>query len=189
MKFSKASGALPRTPLGGLQRPPDPQLEKGRAAHGLSCFARLTVVLLFTFFVLRPDQFLFRCYGPALAAGIVSSRRSVFAGGAKDDTTLEKKVTAVNHPRSDVERTDKESVKQASFEVIEPEVASVPDSKDANVPESASSGGGEMSTDESVVERDVGEKVDAEPPQSSLKNEGKECLPFWSFFSFMHHFD
>ena len=63
MKFSKASGALPRTPLGGLQRPPDPQLEKGRAAHGLSCFARLTIVLLFTFFVLRPDQFLFRCYG------------------------------------------------------------------------------------------------------------------------------
>ena len=62
MKFSKASGALPRTPLGGLQRPPpppppDPQLEKGRATHGLSCFARLAIVLLFTFFVLRPDQF------------------------------------------------------------------------------------------------------------------------------------
>ena len=64
MKFSKASGALPRTPLGGLQRPPDPQLEKGRATHGLSCFARLAIILLFTFFVLRPDQFLFRCYGP-----------------------------------------------------------------------------------------------------------------------------
>ena len=49
---------------GGVTAPPDPKLEKRRAAHGLSCFARPTTVL-FTFFVLRPDQFLFRSYGPA----------------------------------------------------------------------------------------------------------------------------
>ena len=63
--FKSFRGSAP-DPAGGLQRPPHPQLEKGRAAHGLSCFARLTIVLLFTFFVLRPDQFLFRCYGPAI---------------------------------------------------------------------------------------------------------------------------
>ena len=76
MKFSKASGALPRTPLGGLQRHPDPQLQKGHAAHGLSCFARLTIVLLFTFFVLRPDQFLFRCYGP-VESGLEKKKEKV----------------------------------------------------------------------------------------------------------------
>ena len=42
VKFSKSSEALPRTPLGTYSPPPppDPQLEKGCAAHGVSCFAR-----------------------------------------------------------------------------------------------------------------------------------------------------
>ena len=40
--FKSFRGSAP-DPAGGLQRPPDPQLEKGRAAHGLSCFARLAI--------------------------------------------------------------------------------------------------------------------------------------------------
>ena len=68
MKFQNFRGAAPDPAGGGgggLTAPPplpDPQLEKGRATHGLSCFARLAIVLLFKFFVLRPDQFLFRCF-------------------------------------------------------------------------------------------------------------------------------
>ena len=46
--------------------PPRPPAGKARAVHGLSCFARLTIVLLLIFFVFRPNQFLFRCYGPGV---------------------------------------------------------------------------------------------------------------------------
>ena len=45
--FKSFRGSAP-DPAGGLTAPPppDPKLEKSRAVHGLSCFARLTVVLL-----------------------------------------------------------------------------------------------------------------------------------------------
>ena len=96
MKFSKASGALPRTPLGGLQRPPDPQLEKGRATHGLSCFARLSIVLLFTFFVLRPDQFPFRCYGPEQSARQPIARSGKYSRRAYSRRALDCEKTTVS---------------------------------------------------------------------------------------------
>ena len=53
-KFSKASGALPRTPLGGLQRLPDPQLEKA------PCCARLVLLRnVLNVFVARAIQHAF----------------------------------------------------------------------------------------------------------------------------------
>ena len=61
-----------KLPEGGSHAPPPPP--RLPAVKGRAVFARLTFGLLFTFFVLRdrPDQFLFRCYGPDTGYSISS---------------------------------------------------------------------------------------------------------------------
>ena len=64
-KFSKASGLCPG-PNWGLTAPTRPRAGKGPCCARLVLLRKTYPCPSFTFFVLRPDQFLFRCYGPVI---------------------------------------------------------------------------------------------------------------------------
>ena len=75
--FKSFRGSAP-DPAGGLTVPPPPP--RPPAGEG-PCCARLILLRktyqhpFFTFFVLQPDQFLFRCYGPEIYCHVTVTKR------------------------------------------------------------------------------------------------------------------
>ena len=86
--FKSFRGSAP-DPAGGLTAPPRPPAGEGPCCARLVLLCKTYRCPSFTFFVLRPDQFLFCCYGP----GDACARRSVI-----DDSRRRRRLTPPTGP-------------------------------------------------------------------------------------------